>query len=258
MNDRERVLLNIAIATSGSCFDTMTRLEGGWSLRTTFGALSPQFLPLEICDQLGMPLEPGDIVRCETNRSHAWSISQFVKALTTDGGAFGSREYLCREIGGTAECRIHNESLAVLRFMPKYLLYTGKENQVYAWCHKAFLSRYNPDADMHRKRCGGVDVQAETVTVWSRPHIFFMEKGRNGDKPLHAVPRRFEIPWNRKTRLKDIVRTMKEQGFAKDYDYAPEEPTEGMGGCCRLTRDKLVSVLESAGIKMKEPVGITT
>ena len=249
MKDRERILMNIAIATSGSCHDQMSALKNGWCIRTTFGKPSPQFLPLDLCNILQMPLEEGDIVRCETNRKHPWSISQFVKINSEDGGYFGSKEYLCREIGGDKLCRIHNESLSVLRFISKPLLYSGKEKQVYDWGHKAFTHRYNPDAD-RLKRCGGVEVKPQEVIIYSRAHIFAQERTK-GDKTLYAQPRKFVVPWNKKTRLKDIIEAIRAQGFASDYEYGETEPSEGMGGCVKMTRDSLVNNLEAAGIQLK-------
>jgi hypothetical protein len=255
MNDTERVLMNIAIEASGSCHDKMVSLTGGWKLRTIFGRPAAQFLPTEMCDILEMPLEVGDIVRCETNRSHDFSISKFVGTNSESGGAWGSTEYLCQKIGSEELCRVHNERLSVLRFMPKDLLYVGKEKQIHDWCRKAFNRRYNPDADHHKKRCGGVDVKDGTAIVWSRAHIFYASKRLESEgEPvveLHAQPRKFVVEWNKKTRLKDIVQQMRDQGFALDYEYATEEPTEGMGGCCKMTRKDVVDALESSGVNMR-------
>lgn len=249
MKDRERILMNIAIATSGSCHDAMTPLQNGWRIRTSFGQPAPQFLPLDLCNILEIPLEEGDIVRCETNRNHPWSISQFVRINSENGGGFGSKEYLCREIGGDKICRISNERLSVLRFISKPLLYSGKEKQIYDWGQKAFMKRYNPDADRY-KRCGGVNVKPDEVIIHSRAHIFAQER-TEGEKTLYAQPRKFVVPWDKKTRLKDIVAAMREQGFAKDYEYGEEEPTEGMGGCCKMTKASVTKALEDSGIQMK-------
>jgi hypothetical protein len=236
MNDTERVLLNIAIATSGSCFDEMTKIKGGYSaIRTSFGHPVPQFLPLTTLKTLDMPLEEGDIIRCETNRTHQWSISKFIEILSDSGGAFGSIEYLCQKIGGTETCRISNESITVLRFMSQSLLLCGQEKKIYDWCYKAFKERYNKDGDYY-KRCGGVEIKPDSAIVWSRPHVWSqVSKGKQGET-LYAVPKQFIIPWDKKTRLKDIIAEMKKQGFAKKYEYSKVEQTEGMGGCCKITK----------------------
>ena len=114
-----------------------------------------------------------------------------------------------------------------------------------------FLKRYNPDAD-YFKRCGGVDIMPEKMTVWLRAHIWQQEKRQKDGSILYAQPRKFIIPWSKKTRLKDIVGYMREQGFAEDYEWAEVEPTEGMGGCTKITRDTLVKSLESSGISIRE------
>lgn len=240
MNDTERILFNIAIETSGSCHDRMKRVKNGWTLRTIFDRPAAQFIPLEMAEDLEMPLEKGDIVRCETNRSHQWSISKFTDHLGSNG-AFGSAEYLCQKIGSTETCRIHNERISVLRFMPPNMLLYGKEKQIYDWCYKAFEKKYNKDAD-YFKRCGGVEIKHDKATVWSRAHIWEQEKIENG-KTLYSLPKKFEIPWNKKTRLKDIVLEMKKQGFAKKYEYAESEPAYGMGGCCKITKESLTKIL---------------
>jgi len=245
MNDTERILLNIAIETSGSCHNRMEQIKNGWTLRTIFDRPAAQFLPLEMLKEMGMPLEKGDIIRCETNRSHEWSISKFVDYISDDGGDWGSCEYLCQKIGSHETCRVHNESITVLRFMPQNLLLYGKAKQIHDWCHKAFRERYNEDAD-YFKRCGGVEIKHDTAIVWSRPHIFAHEKkGEDGDT-LYALPKKFEIPWNKKTRLKDIIAEMKKQGFGEDYEYSKTESEEGMGGCTKITKKDIAGVFNSA------------
>jgi len=242
-NDRARVLLNIAIATSGSCHDKMIAVKYGWTMRTSFGSPSPQFLPYELCEVINMPLQEGDIIRCETNRSHKYSISKFIK-INSNNGAFGSKEYLCQEIGGEERCRISNESISILRFMDKSLLYTGKENQIYNWARKSFLGRYNTNADYY-KRCGGVDITGNLLTIWSRPHIWAIDKKIN-EKTMYAHPRKFVMEWDKSTRLKDIVNHLNENGFADDYEYKEDEPIFGMGGCVKITKDSLSKMIDTA------------
>ncbi len=255
--DRDRVLMNIAVDTAGSVHHTMDPISGlgGWCLRCSFGNPAPQFIPEELAGRIDMPLKSGDIVRCETNPDHAWGIAEYIE---------GRDPFILREIGGQKLLRMGNERLAILRFMPPGRLYTGKKRQVYVWTQKAFMGRYNPEAD-YFKRWGGAffehgvfpgvyrEHEFDRVTFWSRAHIWQAEtRGSNGDPILYAQPRRFALEWDKKTRLKDVVAAMLGQGFAKDYEYLPEKPTDGMAGCATFTRDSLVSALESSGIQLKD------
>ena len=244
IKDSERVLMNIALATSGSCFDKMTRLENGWLIRTSYGDPSPQFLPVELCEAIGMPLQEGDYIRCETNRSHPFSLSRFVKINSQDGGAWGSHEYLCEKIGSKELCRISNESISVLRFMSKSMLYIGKEKQIYDWAYKAFSPRYNKKADRY-KRCGGVDITGNKLTIWSRAHIFTQEKKGKDGITLFAQPRKFVMEWNNKTILKDIIKYLNDNGFVNEYEYAEKEPTSGMGGCFKITKKDVENLISN-------------
>lgn len=238
MDDRERVLMNIAVDTSGYCFDTFERLNGGWKLKFRFGRCAPQFVPEEMATKLNMPLKPGDIIRCSTNPNHAWGISELVEKT-------GFSDFLLRMIGGEKLLNMGNESVDVLRFMSPYRLYTGHKFQVYKWASsKAFSTRYNPQAD-YFKRCGGVDIDGDDLIIWSRPHIWASEKTIDG-VTLFAQPRRFAMKWSDKTKLKDIVGAMLSQGFADEFEYLPTEPTEGQAGRAKITRDALLGVLNSA------------
>lgn len=235
--DRERILMNIAVDTAGTVHDTMQRLAGGWTLRFTFDRPSPQFVPGMLAKQIGMPMQAGDIVRCRTNPNHKLGIAELVE---------WKEEYsyfLLREIGGTALCRMVNEEVDVLRFMVPSRLYTGTQFRVYGWArHKAFIPRYNPDAD-DRKRYGGVAFEGDQLTIWCRAHIFAQERRPKEGPPLYAQPKKFTMHWDGKTRLKDIVAAMREQGFADDFVYSPNKPTEGQAGYVKITRDDLVRVL---------------
>lgn len=234
-SDRDRVLMNIAVDTAGTVHDSFERVAGGWRLRFTFDRPSAQFIPEKLAQALKMPLQPGDIVRCKTNPNHRWGISEFVERL-------GYAEFLLREIGGDRLLKMGNESVDVLRFMSPSRLYTGAKHRVYRWVtEKAFSERYNPDAD-YFKRCGGVEFDGDTLVIWSRPHIWVMERVVDG-QTQYAQPRRIILEWSSKTRLKDIVDAMKEQGFAEDFEFSPERPLEGMAGFATATKDSLASVL---------------
>lgn len=229
--DRDRVMMNIAVETAGSVFDQMTCLKGGWTLRTRFGDPAPQFVPLSLAQKLHVPLTEGDIVRCCTNPHHPWGIAEMVEYVEHDTS-------LLREIGGTRLCNMSNERYDVLRFMSPHLLYTGKKYQLYLWAYKAFHERYNPDAD-YLKRCGGIEFKGDQMHIWSRPHVW-AQFNKDGQ---HRQPRRFTLTWGPKTRLKDVITAMRDQGFALPFDTGPEEPTQGMAGCARFTRQSLVEAL---------------
>lgn len=246
-SDRDRVLMNIAVDTSGTVHDEMRRLKKGWTLRFIFDRPAGQFIPTEMAKAIQMPLVPGDIVRCRTNPKHPWGISEYVEDIP-DGA-------LLRQIGSDRLLNMTNESFDVLRFMTPSRLYTGKKLQVYNWASgKAFSKRYNPDADYY-KRCGGVEFSGELpgyqpprnapvgqVVIWSRAHIWAQEK-RQGDATTYAHPRSFVLTWSKSTRLRDIVAAMKAQGFAEDFEYTPEKPEVGNAGFSSFTRESLLAAV---------------
>jgi hypothetical protein len=236
-SDFERVLMNIAIDTAGSVHDEMRRLASGWQLRFTFDCPAPQFIPLEMAKAIDMPLKKGDIVRCQTNPNHHWGISVFVEQLKYS-------EWLLQEIGGDRQLKMGNESLDVLRFMQPSRLYTGHQRQVYLWASsKAFSKRYNKQAD-YFKRCGGVTFNGDTLIIWCRPHIWTMEKKGEDGVTLYAQPKKFTMQWGEKTRLKDIITTMRDQGFGSEFEFSPMKPTEGQAGYARFTKSDLEKIIE--------------
>lgn len=239
MNDRERVLMNIAVDTSGSSCDTMERLECGGTLRFTFDRPSPQFVPPELADKIGMPMKPGDVIRCCTNPNHFCGIAELLEVR-------GHSDFLLREIGGSRTVNMGNESVHVLRFMSPSRLYTGVKHKIYKWASgKAFSERYNPEAD-YFKRCGGVEFDGDTLTIWMRSHIWGMEKKGPDGTTLHAQPRKFVMQWGDSTKLKDIVSAMIDQGFGDDFEYLPEKPTDGQAGYVSFTRDDISRVVQEA------------
>jgi len=236
-SDKERVLMNIAVDTSGSVHDQMRRLVIGWSLRYKFDRPAPQFVPMELAQNISMPLKPGDIIRCTTNSNHPWGIGEYVEH---------GKEYSCyvlREIGSDRLLNMRNESIEVLRFMDPHRLYTGKKYQLYCWVHKAFSARYNKDYDYYKK-VGDISFNGGQLEFWSRAHVWIYEKREEklyAQQKLYAQPRRFQMNWDQKTRLKDIVQTMSDQGFEKDFEYGPVEPENS--GVVTFTKKSLEKVL---------------
>ena len=239
MTDRERVLLNIAVDTAGTVHDEMVRLKCGWTLRVRFGKPAAQFIPTEMAAQLGMPLKPGDIIRCKTNPTHEWGISEFVEQT-------GYADFVLREIGSRRLLNMYNESLDVLRFMTPSRLYMGAKLRIYNWASsKAFSERYNPHGD-YFKRCGGVEFDGDTLTIWCRPHIWAAQKKGGDGGMLYAQPKKFTMQWSKQTKLKDIVNAMLAQGFSDDFEFHQEKPANGQGGYATITRDDLLAVLSGA------------
>lgn len=236
-NDFERVLMNIAVDTAGTVHDSIHRLASGWQLRFTVNDNpAPQFIPLELAKGINMPLTKGDIVRCRTNPNHHWGISVFVEQL-------GYSDWLLQEIGGTAQVKMENESLDVLRFMSLSRLYTGHQYQVYLWAaRKAFSEKYNKEAD-YFKRCGGVEFKGDTLTIWSRAHSFSMDKKTDDGMILYAQPKKFTLKWGKDTKFKDIIAAMHEQGFGTDFEYLPEKPAEGQAGYACFTKKDVEKIL---------------
>ena len=234
MNDRDRVMMNIAVHTSGSIHDKMERLKGGWTMRFRFGKPVAQFIPEEMAKAIDMPLVNGDIIRCFTNPNHEWGISELVERR-------GYAGWLLREIGGDRTCDMQNESVDVLRFMPPALLYTGVKHKIYKWASRSvFSERHGGD---YLKKCGGVEFDGDELIIWCRPHVLALEKTVDGER-VYAQPKRFTLKWDKRIRLRDIVSAMREQGFGEDFEYGPNEPKEGMGGFAKITRDDLMGVLQ--------------
>lgn len=228
-SDFERVLMNIAIDTAGTVFDSMQQIHSGWQLRYRFENPAPQFIPLEMAKAIAMPLKKGDIVRCWTNSNHHWGISVFVEQLNESN-------WLLQEIGGKEQLKMYNEDLDVLRFMSPARLYIGHQLQVYLWAsQKAFSKRYNKEASYYKK-CGGVKFDGDMITIWSRPHSWLMKKEENHGTVLYAQSKKFIIKWGNSTRLKDIIDAMREQGFGLEFEYKTEKPIDGQDGYVIFTK----------------------
>ena len=235
MTARERILLNIAIETSGSWSNRMMEVGNGFSIRTSYWQPAPQFLPELICDIIDMPLVEGDIIKCETNRSHEFAISVLIGIKYEPNiGTY----YLCRKIGGKEVCKIFNEQISVLRFMPKNLLYEDKEYDIYNKVLKAFAFSYNKNANIFKK-FGGIKIEGDKLTVWSRAHAFIYEKNIE-DKKLYAKPKKFTFKWNSKTTIKSIVEHMSKNGFEDKFEYDEQEPAMEMTDFSVISKEELI------------------
>jgi hypothetical protein len=235
MKDKERILMNIAVDTAGTVHDKMMPLKVGWTIRYRSGRPAPQFIPWELAEKLKMPMVPGDIIRCCTNPNHKWGIAELVNRI-------GYSTFMLREIGGTKLLRMGNEDVDVLRFMNPHRLYTGLKNKMYRWAHMVFNKRWNALAD-HCKRFGGVELNDKTMIIWCRAHIWLAEKQQKDGAITYAQPKKFSVPYNKKTRLKDIVAEIKNQGFGEDFIYTATKPTEGQTGCITITKEDINKML---------------
>lgn len=234
-SDKTRVLRNILVHTTRSPYgDTVTTKEGV-TIHVMFGQPAPQFMSRSSAELIGMPLVPGDIVKCSTNPNHDWGIAEYVEDLP----AYSSS--LLREIGSTRLVRMINETLEVLRFMPPHWLLTGLKYKMYRFAMLAFYPRYNPymNGDHRFRYCGGVEVGDESINIWVRPHLFEMEMRRD-EVTIYAQPRRIVVPYSRKTRLKDIVEALEVGGFSWPFEYTLDKPMKGTGGIAIFTREQLV------------------
>jgi len=202
------------------------------------GRPATQFMYPDFAKKLGMPLKAGDIVKCNTNPRHDWGISEYVEPC--DDGA------ILRELAGTRLLRMQNESFDVLRFHDPTLFYWGHKRVVYDWARGKAFNRASDDLDCFRTRCGGVEIDGDTLKIWVRAHIFSMERVPKEEPKVttYAQPFCVEMPWGPKTRMKDIVQALKDGGIANEFEYLPEKPTRGNAGFVTFTRESLLEALK--------------
>lgn len=214
-NDRERVLMRIVTATMASIHDTVVQVAPGVPVVFTFLHAKPQFLPDFVCDRIGMPIKPGDIVKCMTNPYHRWGISEFVKIQ-------GNGAFLLKEIGGKKLCNMSNETFLSLRFMPPGDLLCGDKRKIYRWCQMAFDHRYNKDVHFwDSPYFGGVVFEKEGVTIVGAPSKNARHAQQVNYRPQ---PKRFFVRWENCNRLKDIVACLIHQGFNDPAEFSYKDP----------------------------------
>lgn len=219
MNDKDRILTTLVdeLASSRLLGRQADGLAGAHGIIADHnGFVRAQFLS----DYLVRP-KPGDIVRCLTSRDHSWKISRFVE---DHGGASGGH-YLLREIGSQRLCRIGNESLETLVGVHPHLLYEGHQHRVHRWATvSAFQEKHNPSTNnRYAARPGRCEFLGDVVRVWVRAHIFSDEKVVDGVK-LYAQRWHVDVPFTKRTRLRDIVQALTDAGFPREFEYQPEKP----------------------------------
>ena len=186
--------------------------------------------------------KPGDLVMCDTGSVGPWKFAYFVEDCVD--------YYMLREIGSDKLCRISNESLSTLVGISQNMLLDGLRKKIYRWAtHEAFWTRYNKKADHYHSRCGGVEfIEDNVIRIWIRAHIFSDEKKTEDGTMLYAQPWYTDIPFDRKTRLKDLVEALLAAGFGKKWEYLPKKPTEGTGGVTTFTNESLTQALNDMGV----------
>ncbi len=195
MTDRERILTTVIrqLATTQSL---RPRAAGQWSsepYRDDHGSGHyVHFAPWK-------KAEKGDLVVAKTSGTvHEYLIGFYVEPLTEDlGGA------VIREIGSERLCNYSNESFDPIVGLTKEQLLEGERYKVQQKVLKAFQKGRE-----YVYRYGGVDIEAETLTIWVR-EVF---GGYAGDG-TRSKPFAVTMPWSKKTTVRAILAAMRAQGY---------------------------------------------
>jgi len=178
----------------------------------------PQWLRIRGCwdDQVLPPV--GSVVKLGGGMffDDWWSISRF------DGGTGNDRDdpWMVREIGGQGRCRVTNAWLDVLIGVPQHLLAEGWEKKMFLWAEKAMNERHNKRVDEFNTRYRGADLIDGKLYIHVGPHAWVSTK-KVGDVDMCYRNRVFEIPVDKKTRLKDIIEALCDMNF--DAEWSDDE-----------------------------------
>lgn len=174
---------------------------------------------------LGKKPKKGDVVYCVTSsfQNHDWVISIFEGYKSENGGAWGSSEFILREIGSNRICNMSNESLYVIDGLDPIRMLEGDKHQLYLKIRKTF-SRHGDEWHLF----GGIDFNDEkqevTITVRER-YGGFMPKTIDG-KDFVSTPYQItlQVPkWGKRLSMKKIAVAMQEQGWLKkDFPLIPK------------------------------------
>jgi len=198
------------------------------------GEIAPQFVTFGLFNRSVEPPK-GSIVKCGTNPDHDWGIARYV--------SHNDDHYVLSEIGNPERTlRMYNEHLSVLVGVPWHVTAEGWERQMYEWAIKAILERWNERAT-YPLRFRGAEVHDDILTIKIGRHIWAATVRREtpeGTKTFRYRVRSFDIPVNKKTRLKDIVKTLHTQGFDATWSDDELEPdvllSEGVSEGDRVSR----------------------
>ncbi len=144
--------------------------------------------------------QKGDLVIGRTGSISSWKIGFYVEPLgDTLGGA------VIRDIGSARLCNYSNEEFTPIVGLTKTQLLEGDAYKMYAKVLQAFRK-----GGEYSYRFGGVDFHEDaTVTIWVR-EVF---GGRLSNRDADSQPFAVKMPWTKKTSVKAILATMREQGY---------------------------------------------
>ncbi len=204
MNDKERILMNIL---SNMYFTQIVRLKG--DRECMFDDGNSEYVHFGGYDD--RPIQRGDLVLCQTTGLHDWKIG-FVHQV------IDSQACIIREIGGNRTCNVSNERFVRIAGIPDDSLLEGDE---YIFKQKVLQAFHRGDEYMYR--FGGVDFLAEHIArIWIREAF----GGVLGGKGKMSTPFSFEMKWNKRTSIKLILETMRENGYGtRDFEYTDNAQT---------------------------------
>lgn len=186
MNDKERILINIISKLQSAmvlkCKTHLIDFEDHVHFANNYGFLGTK------------KLKPGMLVLCNSNARHDWGVSFLVEPIN-DG-------WVLREIGSDRLCNMTNESFTPIVGMNKIDLLEGKNREFYIKVIKAF-SR----GGEYSYRFGGIDINKNKAVITIR------EVFGGSLRDVKSIPFSFEMKWNKKTSIKNILNKMIEAGY---------------------------------------------
>jgi len=204
MNDKERILTVILDRLSL----TQTLCLSGTSEKMFDDRDGRQYAHFGAYDD--RPIQKGDLVLASTGGISEWKIGWVHQVIDRD-------TIVMREIGGERLCNYGNERFQRIVGIDESLLLEGDRYQFQQKVLRAFRK-----GDEYMYRFGGVtfldDGQAE---IWTR-EAFGGFTPHNPSKPYS-----FFMKWNKRTSVKRILATMRENGYGtRKFDRNPEPTKE--------------------------------
>lgn len=237
MTDRERILVNIAAELAHEVeyyqrLPVVQAHERQWpnsarSIRTEWGLTGrPKY-------------EKGDLVVCFTStgrQQNPWLIS-FVEA---DGCKDDPRGLLLRAIGTNSLCDYSNESFIRITGIPARLLWEGDQYQFSIKLHKALRK-----LDNYTHVFRGLEFPGPNKAI-----VYIGERWGGLGRP--TKPYTVEIPFSKRTGIKQIISTLEDGGFGTREFEADDGSYQGpMQGLAVITRTDVVKTLQASGVDIK-------
>jgi len=203
MNDKERILMTIlenlsftqTLALHGYDEAKFRKDDTGNDEYVHFGGYNDR------------PVQKGDLVLCCTTNVHDWKIGWVHEVTSND-------TCVIREIGSNRLCNVSNERFTRIVGLNKSLLLEGDEYIFQQKVMRAFRK-----GDEYLYRFGGVEFPEDGVAeIWIR-EVF----GGIG-KP--SQPFSFAMKWNKRTSVKRILKTMRENGYGTRKFEPVEQPVQ--------------------------------